>query len=208
MTIYDLKIVIEWSVGEQRGRTHVPEVSHEAIDGLDEYVFETSLIKGQADGKFDHIRKEVIPQTLKPIFDQFPVDLREKYGAHVQTSQSNTPTPSPAPEAASAVKKTEKVEVPQQKVSQKGSLNTSTVRLEERYQISADEFFDVLTNKQRVPMWTRAPAEIEPKVGANVVLFGGGVKGKVTDVVPGKKITMDWSLTGGKWPEGVSIGIA
>ncbi|TIB73978.1 hypothetical protein E3Q06_00104 [Wallemia mellicola] len=202
VTIYDLKIVVEWSVGEQRGRTHVPEVSHEAIDGLDEYVFETTLIKGQADGQFDHIRKEVIPQTLKPIFDQFPVDLREKYGAHVQISQSNTPTPSPAPEAAPAVKKTEKVEVPQQKVSQKGSLNTSTVRLEERYQISADEFFDVLTNKQRVPMWTRAPAEIEPKVGANVVLFGGGVKGKVTDVVPGKKITMDWSLTGGKWPEG------
>ncbi|EOR01743.1 hypothetical protein E3P92_00711 [Wallemia ichthyophaga] len=204
VTIYDLKIVIEWTVGELRGRTHVPEVSHEAIDGLDEYVFDSSILNGKPDGKFDHIRKQVIPQTLKSIFDQFPVDLREKYASHVQvSSQSTTPSqPStPAPEA-SAVKKTEKVEVPKKPVAQKGSLNTSTIKLEERYQISASELFDVLTNKQRVPMWTRAPAEIEPKVGANVVLFGGGVRGKVTDVEAEKKITMDWTLTGGKWPEG------
>lgn len=204
VTIYDLKIVIEWTVGELRGRTHVPEVSHEAIDGLDEYVFDSSVVKGQPDGKFDHIRKQVIPQTLKAVFDQFPIDLREKYGSHVQvSSQSTTPSqPStPAPEA-SAVKKTEKVDIPKKPVAQKGSLNTSTIKLEERYQISASELFDVITNKQRVPMWTRAPAEIEPKVGADVVLFGGGVRGKVTDVEADKKITMDWTLTGGKWPEG------
>ena len=211
VTIYDLKIVIEWTVGELRGRTLVPEVSHEAIDGLDEYVFDSSVLKGHADGKFDHIRKQVLPQTLKAIFDQFPVDLREKYASHVQvSSQSSSATPSqPSTPAAAdahapAVNKTEKVHIPN-KPAAKANLNTSTIRLEERYQISASELFDVLTNKQRVPMWTRAPAEIEPKVGADVLLFGGGVRGKVTDVDADKKITMDWSLTGGKWPEGGCI---
>ena len=205
-----MRILIEWSSGELTGKTLIPEVSHEAIDGLDEYVFDSSLTKGDDYNKFNKIKNDLLPNVLKPIFDKFPQDLCEKYGSHVQvpnsstnaTTNNNTSTTTTTNNNNNTTNiKTEKVEVKEKKPTSK-SLNTSTVTVEERYMISSNEFFEILTNKDRVPMWTRAPAEIEPKVGSNITLFGGGVKGKIKEIETGKKVVMDWTLTGGKWPEG------
>jgi activator of HSP90 ATPase len=58
----------------------------------------------------------------------------------------------------------------------------------------------VFVQPERLAAWTRSPPVIEAKVGGNMVLFQGNVKGEFITLEEGKKIEQTWRLP--QWPEG------
>lgn len=88
------------------------------------------------------------------------------------------------------------------------------------FQAAADDLFDLLTNEKKIPMWTRAPAQVRARilfvtvmvihflsqssgeVGSEYSLFGGGVKGKFISLDRPTKIVQTWALQSPTWPAG------
>jgi len=62
--------------------------------------------------------------------------------------------------------------------------------------------YRILTDENRIPMWSRAPAKSTPKPGLEYSLFGGGVRGKYISVDPPKEFVQSWSVQSPNWPSG------
>lgn len=71
-------------------------------------------------------------------------------------SRSGTPAPAtaktPAAASTSAPAQPKKVEAK--------PINTKTVKVEATFQASAEDLFGLLTDEKRIPMWTRAAAQV------------------------------------------------
>ncbi|GAA5890315.1 hypothetical protein JCM6882_008792 [Rhodosporidiobolus microsporus] len=206
VTIYDMRLTIRWkatdSAGEDvTGNLVAPEVAHDMDE--DEYRFETSLLSGSGPEaeKFRLTSKKALADKLRSKFQQFPKDMIAFHGKDLlaaaaadSPSGSGASTPSapapsaPAPAAAAA-----------KSAAKPATVNTATVRATGEFQCDAATLYDFLTRADKVPMWSRNPAQIEPTEGAEVVLFGGNIRGKVVKAEPPKLFTMSWRAP--TWPE-------
>ena len=177
----------------------------------DEYIFEGSLTNGsgtEADG-FLRTAKKALANKLRPIFQQFPKDMIAVHGKDLlddstpTDSGASTPVSSSTPASASASTATSSTTTAAVKSAtapaKPAPQNTATVRATGEFQCSADDLFDFLTNPQKIPMWSRNPAQMAPEVGAEVSLFGGNIRGKVEKVDRPKGFTMSWRAP--TWPE-------
>ena len=79
-------------------------------------------------------------------------------------------------------------------------VHTSTVTEDIEFTTSAQDLYDVFVQPEKLAAWTRSPPQIEAKVGGNVVLFQGNVRGEFIVLEEGKKIEQTWRLP--QWPEG------
>ncbi|KAA1469215.1 activator of Hsp90 ATPase [Dentipellis sp. KUC8613] len=229
ITIYDCKVVLQWSGtaadgSEVVGRLVVPEVSHEiTLDGLSDYSYEWSLTSERTPAAEPvlALAKAKLPAALEAVFKAFPPALIETHGKDVLADASRTGSPAPttstpsAPSAGSAsttstgvtgtaaggVGAGEKKEKERKEVKKK-SVNTALVEVEAAFQASADDLFSILTDEKRIPMWSRAPAKSEAKAGTEYALFSGGVRGKYISLTPGKEIKQTWALQSPTWPSG------
>lgn len=181
------------------------EVGHDMEE--DEYVFEGSLTNGsgaEADG-FLRTAKKALANKLRPIFQQFPKDMIAVHGKDLlddstpTDSGASTPVSSSTPASASATSSTSAAVKSATAPAKPASQNTATVRATGEFQCSADDLFDFLTNPQKIPMWSRNPAQMAPEVGAEVSLFGGNIRGQVEKVDRPKGFTMSWRAP--TWPE-------
>ncbi|CDR47918.1 RHTO0S15e03642g1_1 [Rhodotorula toruloides] len=213
ITVYDQRITMKWKAttkdGEDvEGTLVAPEVAHDMEE--DEYRFEASLSSGsgsEADAFLQTARK-ALANKLRPLFQQFPKDMIATHGkdllddANASPSGSGASTPAtsstPAPPSAPSVSSASSTA---KTPTAKGlSLNTSTVRVSGEFQCDAETLFDFLTNPQKIPAWSRNPAQMAPEVGAEVSLFGGNVVGKVEKVDRPKSFVSTWRAP--TWPEG------
>ncbi|GAA5877514.1 hypothetical protein JCM8547_000177 [Rhodosporidiobolus lusitaniae] len=209
ITIYDMRITMKWTATDSEG-TEVsgtliaPEVAHDMDE--DEYRFEGSLQAGsgkEADA-FYLTAKRALADKLRAKFQAFPKAMLAVHGkdlydesAASSSANSGTSTPSSAPAASTSASSSSAPSKPTPKLS--ASLNTATVRATGEFQCDAASLFDFLTNKDKVPAWSRNPAQIEPREGAEVVLFGGNIRGKVQKVDAPKLFTCSWRAP--TWPE-------
>jgi activator of HSP90 ATPase len=122
--------------------------------------------------------------------------LANSEGPTPSGSGANTPAPSEAPKASSSA--------PAAKASKPASkaqaVNTASVSAESSFMISASDLFELLTNENKVPTWTRNPAKIKAEPGSEIALFGGNITGKVLSVEKPSKFVSTWRAPG--WPEG------
>src|SRR4051794_3110479 len=62
--------------------------------------------------------------------------------------------------------------------------------------------YGVLTSSQEFAEMTGGrPAEIAEEVGGALSLFGGDIRGRIVELVPGKRVVQAWRSQA--WPEGV-----
>lgn len=188
------------TAGEEVSGTLVaPEVAHDMDD--DEYRFEATLSTGsgkEADA-FLLIAKRALANKLRSKFQQFPKDMVAHHGKDLLADQaaaesaaaSGASTPS-APSASAASSSAPAAAVSSSKPAKPPSVNTAIVRATGEFQCDAATLFEFLTSPEKVPVWSRNPAQIAPSVGTEVVMFGGNIKGKVQKVEAPKLFMMSW----------------
>jgi len=210
ITIYDCRVELEWEGVASDGSTvtgklTIPEVSHEiTVDGLSNYSYEWSLrSKSSAESQalYAHVKSH-LPPALEAVFATFPTEMVKVHGGDITVSgdpsRAATPLPvapagaAPAP-AAPEVKKVEKKVKP---------VNTSKIVVESTFMASAADLFSLLTDENRIPTWTRAPAKSKAEVGGEYSLFGGGVVGKYVSLTSPTEIVQTWALKSPTWPSG------
>lgn len=72
------------------------------------------------------------------------------------------------------------------------------------FQASAGDLYSLLTDMEKIPIWSRASALSWEAPGTEYSLFGGGVKGKYISLTKPKQIVQSWTLQSPTWPSGHS----
>jgi activator of HSP90 ATPase len=166
------------------GKLSIPEVSHEiTLDGLSDYQvcktthpvptpltrhnsqFSWKLTTASSptvDALFK-LAKTRLPTALETKFAEFPSAIIETHGKDLQVagsgdpSRSGTPVQPATPASASGSQR--------QPASVKSGanvkpVNTTAVTVEANFMASAEDLFSLLTDENRIPSWTRAPAKV------------------------------------------------
>lgn len=177
---------------------------------------------------YTYLRK-ALPPLLKEKFNAFRPALIAAYGGPSADTPSGSSTPNPAggqsqsyapappgKDAGAATKKTE------EKASGSKVNNVATVEVKATLQASADDIWGLLTDENRIPMWSRSPAKvihdnrlitcrISSKLtlaqlsltpGSPFELFGGNVVGKVQSAEAPTKLVQSWQSRSPSWPSG------
>ncbi|CAH2001812.1 unnamed protein product [Acanthoscelides obtectus] len=79
-------------------------------------------------------------------------------------------------------------------------IDTCTIKQTQKFQCTAQEFYDALTRSELVTAFTRGDVILEPTEGGKFSLFGGNISGKFEELAPAKKIVKQWRYK--QWPEG------
>ncbi|WOO77089.1 putative protein [Vanrija pseudolonga] len=213
LTIYDLEVEAKWkgtgkSGEEVTGRLSIPEFSHEMIDGISDYVFNFSVDSGSsdADDVLAFARKSLAP-VLEERLNGFRLELLTAHGIFEGASNapSGASTPalqsySPAPPGEVRSKASTPAPKPATPAPEATSLKTVTVEVNAQLQASADDLWSILTDENRVPMWSRAAAKITPTPGTPYELFGGNVSGKIVEADKPTKLVQTWQTKSPGWP--------
>lgn len=77
-------------------------------------------------------------------------------------------------------------------------VETSTINTTQKFQCTAQEFYDSMTRIEMVTAFTRGAVKLEPFKGGKFELFGGNITGTFEELVPGKKIVQRWRYK--QWP--------
>ncbi|KAF7793288.1 hypothetical protein EIP86_004399 [Pleurotus ostreatoroseus] len=216
ITIYDCKVELKWKGKaadgtEVTGKLSIPEVSHEiTLDGLSEYVWNFSLTtpSSPAVDAVYKLARERLPKVLEAKFSELPPAIINTHGKDVTVSadpsRSTTPAPSStstAAPAAAAARPASAAPTAPKPVPAK-AVNTTTVNVDATFMASADDLFSLFTDENRIPAWTRAPAQSAAKPDTEYSLFAGGVKGKYVSLTAPKEIVQTWALSSPSWPSG------
>ena len=102
-----------------------------------------------------------LPAVLEAKFTQFATAIIDVHGKDLtvstEPSRSGTPANAPTPPVPATVSAPPARAAPAVKSE---SLNTTRVSVNATFMAAADDLFDLLTNEKRIPMWTRAPAQV------------------------------------------------
>lgn len=204
ITIYDCTVKLNWAGtlpdgASVNGTITFPEVSHEIEDNGEDYRFETELTSESSNAAhelYQVVRNTLCP-TLEKVFHNFRSELIEAHAkdlGHDTSSDAKTATPS-APSAATSATATS---APSQPKTENVSTSTTELRTEAQLAISAADLWDLLTNPARIPMWSKAPAQLWLNTGANYSLFGGNITGSIVSIDAPRKLVQSWRVP--QWP--------
>jgi len=88
-----------------------------------------------------------------------------------------------------------KVELGEVKIKKEEKEQTMTqLKMQYTFQSNPSDIFDCILNQQRVCMYTRAAATIEPKVGSKFAIYNGTIVGEILEVEKDVKIVMKWKI--------------
>ncbi|CED83058.1 Uncharacterized conserved protein [Phaffia rhodozyma] len=208
ITIYDLDMKLDWA-GRRRladgtdlsGSVRIPEVSHEAIDGISDYVFDFSSSSSSTPA-YQSTRK-ILPEALKTVFATFQTTLVEVHGKDLLAVDSKDVSPAASAPAStpatpvSSVSKSEPVSV----TGAVKKINTSVVKVESSLRISAADLWDLLTVESKIPTWSRSAAQFSATPSAPFSMFSGSVNGTVVSADKPKKLVLNWGLNSPTWPK-------
>lgn len=154
--------------------------------------------------------KKALPPILKEVFTRFQQTLIDVHGKDLlavdsepaSASTSGTSTPSGAAPITLATKAVEEKNTEATKAGAK--INTSTVKVNGRFQISATDLWDLLTNESKIPTWSRSAAQFSPTPNAPFSLFASAVQGTVESATKPNQLVSSWALKSSpSWPKGV-----
>lgn len=216
ISLFDMALEVEYeSSSGHKSVITVPEVMYDTEP--DEYQF-------NLDDRVDEptrvlIRNKIVPQ-IRDVLKDFGPTLINVHGSDIQVDENqvmstftkgnqNLAYMKPVVKEKTTFNKTEssvkeKKSTPLPEYAQK--YNISSLHLSTEFNTSAEQLYITLLDPQRVSLWTRSPpGGIEPRVGAEFKLFGGGVEGKILRLVENKEIEMLWRLS--SWKEGHYVKI-
>ena len=81
-------------------------------------------------------------------------------------------------------------------------MNTEPFVIEQTYNATADRVWQAITDKNKMKEWYFNLEEFEPEVGFEFQFWGGSPEQqylhlcKITEVIPGKKLTHSWQYEG------------
>jgi len=106
-----------------------------------------------------------LPTALEAKLAAFPSAIVDTHGKDLtisaDPSRTGTPAPGSATPAPPAVASTSSVAAASKpKATEKTKVNTTTVVVEADFRASADDLFSLLTDEKRIPVWTRASAQV------------------------------------------------
>ncbi|KAI8322725.1 hypothetical protein GQ54DRAFT_140875 [Martensiomyces pterosporus] len=207
ITIYDVEMKLAWSAtrgddASLSGTITIPEVAHDT----DDYVYDI-VANNMSSDKLElkeFVRKQLTPEITKKL-ERFTDDLKKANGSEMyipdnKPGSSGASTPTTVNTDLAKEFKQGKVGGDEVAVAKTKDAVISTVSVSQSVEFvcSAEDMFLNLTDPQRVSIWTRAPAEIQPKASSKFKLFGGHIEGEITRVVPGKTIEQTWRVA--TWP--------
>ncbi|WFD43458.1 Co-chaperone [Malassezia psittaci] len=209
ITIYDCSLKLAWSSEDHdddqpkvNGTITFPEVSHEIEDNQESYRFETELSSGSSDTA--HALYMVVRNSLAPKLEQILHDFRaELIETHAKDlGHEDSPAQPSSAKESSSVNHTTADTSSKTSQPQAGSVSTSRapIRTSAQLAISQADLWDLLTNPARIPMWSKAPAQLWLNPGANYSLFGGNITGSVESVDAPHKLVQTWRVP--QWPSG------
>lgn len=79
-------------------------------------------------------------------------------------------------------------------------IDTTTLKISQKFQCRAEEFYNAMTRIEMVTAFTQGHVKLDPSKGGKFSMFGGNISGHFEDLVPGKKIVQKWRYK--QWPEG------
>nr|CAH7755003.1 unnamed protein product [Callosobruchus chinensis] len=79
-------------------------------------------------------------------------------------------------------------------------IETCSIKQTQKFQCTAEEFYDALTRLELVTAFTRGDVQLDLSKGGKFSLFGGNIIGLFDELVPAKKIVQQWRYK--QWPEG------
>ncbi|XP_017776080.1 PREDICTED: activator of 90 kDa heat shock protein ATPase homolog 1 [Nicrophorus vespilloides] len=79
-------------------------------------------------------------------------------------------------------------------------IDTTTLKINLKFQCKAMEFYDAMTRVEMVTAFTRGAVKLEVFKGGKFEMFGGNITGIFDELVPGKKIVQQWRYK--PWPVG------
>ncbi len=95
--------------------------------------------------------------------------------------------------------------VPQQEIKQtpSSSANQDRTSLHQEVHLAASpqRLYDVFLDSKQFAAFTGMPADIDPKAGGALAMFGGLIVGRNVELVPAARIVQAWRAT--HWGEGV-----
>ncbi|KAG0676096.1 hypothetical protein C6P42_001408 [Pichia californica] len=214
ISLFDLSLEVNYeSSSGHKGSITVPEIMYDTESdeyqfNLDERVDENSRVL---------IRSKIVPQ-IREVLNDFGPTLINVHGSDIQVNEDqvmstftkgnqNLEYMKPIVKEKTTFNKNDsdiKESKPLPQYAQK--YNISSLHLSTEFNTSADQLYITLLDPQRVSAWTRSsPGGIEPKIGAEFKLFGGGVEGKILNLIKNKEIQMLWRLS--SWKEGHYVKI-
>ncbi len=78
---------------------------------------------------------------------------------------------------------------------------TTHIHQEQTFSASPGEIFAALTHSDEFGAMTGAPAQIDPAPGGEFSLFGGAIRGRNIECVPGIRLVQAWRASA--WEDGV-----
>lgn len=210
ISLYDMSLEINYeSSTGHKGTINIPEIMYDTEP--DEYQF-------NLDDRIDEssrilIRSKVVPEIRK-VLEDFGPTLINVHGSDIQVNEDqvmstftkgnqNLNYMKPVIKEKTTFNKGESTSQPKTAplpaYAQK--YNISKLNLSSEFNTTAEQLYLTLLDPQRVSAWTRSsPGGIEPRVGAEFKLFGGGIEGKILRLVENKEIEMLWRIS--SWKEG------
>lgn len=218
ITIYDCQLTLDWSGKlesgtEAKGSISFPEVSHEVEDDGEEYKYSATMSSSssvETQALLEAVRSHLVP-ILLPHLHQFRDELVSSHardvghdstaspsgGESASASGVSTPIPQAATAAPSASSATASAAKPTEK-KPASKLSTTNVTVEAELSIRRDDLWDLLTNPGRIPMWTRAPAQLSLNPGSTFSLFNGNITGSILEVDGPSLLKQKWRAP--QWP--------
>jgi len=123
-----------------------------------------------------NLAKSRLPVALETKFAEFPVALIDTHGKDLTVSEEPSRAGTPSGNSttnAPAIASTSTATAPPVKRTDPKSLNTKTVRVKATFQASADDLFSLITDDKRIPLWTRAPAQVCPFLTTSILALSG-----------------------------------
>ncbi len=79
-------------------------------------------------------------------------------------------------------------------------MDTKSIKQTVWINASPHEIFELLTDSEKHSSLTKSKAEIDPKVGGAFSVYGGGLHGTFIEIVPDRKLVMNWRANEASWP--------
>lgn len=107
-----------------------------------------------------------LPAALEAKFTQFASAIIDTHGKDLtvstEPSRSGTPVSAAASTSTgvSSATKMPPATKPAKKTEEKKAVNTARVTVEATFMAAADDLFSILTDEKRIPLWSRAAAQV------------------------------------------------
>lgn len=204
---YEWHLVLKWSgqlndgTGtEHEGKITIPNLSEE--NDLDDLDIQISVKDTDEEG---HMLKNIMYSNAKSIVKNkialYLAGLKEEFSKGMILPKKDEEKVDSVKSLTSGFNKKISMEpVVSQNNNVGVKIETKTLKINQKFQCKAQEFYNAMTRIEMVTAFTRGAVKLDPTKGGRFEMFGGNITGTFEELVPAKKIVQQWRYQ--QWPAG------